>query len=257
MAPPKKKAPTSKFKSSPAKFDSPFKSGKKDDHHVLMYQGVHQGLMVSWLKKANVDEEPYFLHDHKLLRDNPDKMEELNINAGLSCRGEDGEALMQTPTSTYPWKQFVLIIGENNNTPAKRKEYAAALVSHFNTQATSVNYKYVHNVKLGSDLTQRPLRPVDFVLLDMDVLGLMMAAYEGTPLEELVTFDVIMKTFWTDLPHGREVVNGAAAQVDEENDDEANNNDEEGEGEEHDVDEEGGEGDGDGQALVDTDDEEG
>jgi hypothetical protein len=253
MAPPKKKAPTSKFKSSPAGFDSPFKSGRKDDRHVLMYEGVHQGLISLYLKKAGEEAEPYFRPDLKFLKENPSKMEELNINAILSRKGTDGDFLPQTPTSQYPWKQFVLIVGENNNTPAKRKQYAEALVRHFNTMATSPTYTYPRKVKLGSDLTQRPLRPVDSVLLDMDVLGFIMAAYEGTRLEKLVKFDGIMKTFWTDLAHGRKVVNGAAAL---ENDEEAKivnglaaqENDD-------DDDEEGGEGDEDDEALVDSDDD--
>jgi hypothetical protein len=207
MAPPRKKPPTSKFKSAGAGVGSPFKSGKKDDRHVLMYEGVQQGVMIAYLKKHNAEEEPFFLHDYKLLNDNPTIMEGLGINAILSRKdGDGGGELMQSPTSTYAWRQFVLIIGESNNTPAKRKEFAEALVNHFNSQATSANYRYVRKVKLGRDFTPRPLLAVDTVLLDEDVIGLMQAAYEDTPLEEVATFDGIMRTFWTDLDHGRDVV---------------------------------------------------
>ena len=66
-------------------------------------------------------------------------------------------------------------------------------------------------MKLGSDLSARPLVPVDRVLLDGDVVGLMLAAYESTPLEELATFDTIMRTFWSDIAHGKEVLAESAA----------------------------------------------
>jgi hypothetical protein len=213
MAPSKKKAPVpeSKFKFGGVKFDSPFKSGKKDDRHVLHYLSVLCGVLVMWLEKYNAKEEPYMHHDFQLLKDNPAIMEQLSINAVLSRKNPDAAAnepreLMQSPTSTYPWRQFVLIIGEANNTPARRKTFAQALVAHFNTQATSGNYRFVRKVKLGTDMTPRPMKPVDTVLLDEDVVGLMIAAYENTSLEELSTFDNIMRTFWTNLARGRQVL---------------------------------------------------
>jgi hypothetical protein len=211
---PPKKPPTSKFKSGAAKFDSPFKGGKKDDRNVLLYNGAQNGILTCFLKKPNADEEPYALHDYNLLKESPDLMETLNINAVLSRKdttSSENTELMQSPTSTYPWRQFVLLIGENNNTPPRRRQYAQALVDHLNTQATSANYRYVRKVKLGSDLSNRPLVPVDRVLLDGDVVGLMLAAYESTPLEELATYDTIMRTFWTDIAHGREVLAESAA----------------------------------------------
>jgi hypothetical protein len=211
--PPKKKAPISKFKSGGAQFGSPFKGGRKDDRHVLMYQGVQQGLMVAYLKKANADAEPFLLHDYSLFRENPAIMERLGINAILSRKGDDGEPLMQSSTSTYHWKQFVFIIGENTNTPATRKELAEALVSHFNTQATTTNYQYPKRVKLGDDLTARPLSSVDAVLLDQDVISMMSAAYDIS-FEELSTYDPIMRSFWSDIAHGREVVAAHQSAID-------------------------------------------
>jgi hypothetical protein len=179
-----------------------------------VYNGAQNGILTCFLKKPNADEEPYALHDFNLLKESPELMETLNINAVLSRKdttSSENRELMQSPTSTYPWRQFVLLIGENNNTPPRRRQYAQALVDHLNTQATSANYRYVRKVKLGSDLSNRPLVPVDRVLLDGDVVGLMLAAYESTPLEELATYDTIMRTFWTDIAHGREVLAESAA----------------------------------------------
>ncbi|MGL5934882.1 MAG: hypothetical protein ACRCZI_04590 [Cetobacterium sp.] len=203
----------SKFKTAGVGFGSPFKSGRKDDRHVLHYQGVQQGVMSAYLEKYNAPEEPFVHHDMKLFKNQPSLMEDLSINAILFRKGPNGGTLMQSSTSSYAWRQFIFIIGENNNTPAKRKDYAEALVRHMNTQATSENYQYVRKIKLGNDLTERPLLPVDTILLDEDVLGLMVAAYEGTPLAEIATYDTIMKSFWTNLAHGKEVVEGALAEA--------------------------------------------
>ena len=112
------------------------------------------------------------------------------------------------------------------------------LVDHFNTQATSANYRYVRKVKLGSDLTPRPLLPVDRVLLDADVVGLVLAAYEGTPLEEIATFDSIMSTFWTDIAHGKNVIAESIAPP-EENGAASSNHDQEGDGNGNEEDDEG------------------
>ena len=210
-SPKKTSPPISKFKNAGAEAGSPFTSGKKDDRHVLLYKGVKNGAMVAWLKQAKENAEPFNQPTHKFLKENPDKLEELHIAAILNRRGDDGEKLLQSTTSTFPWRQFILIIGEKNNTPAKRKQYAEALVTFFNSLATSAYYTYVRKVKLGMDLTDTPLGPVDSVLLDDDVVGLMLSAYEGTPLEEVAVHDSIMKTFWTDIAHGREVVEAVVA----------------------------------------------
>jgi hypothetical protein len=244
----------SKFKNAGAGTGSPFKSGRKDDRHVLLYKGVQNGAMTAWLKQANENAEPFFQPTQKFLKENPSQMEELSISAILSRKDETGGQMMQSSTSTFPWRQFVLIIGEKNNTPAKRKQYAEALVTFFNRMATTANYKYVRKVKLGADLTTSPLGPVDTVLLDEDVVGLMLAAYEDTALEEVATHDCIMKTFWTDLAHGKKVVEAAVATEAGEQQEEVADGDEDKEGEGGDEGEDG-DGDGEGGDLVDSDQE--
>ena len=205
-----KSPPKSAF-NSPGKFGSPIKVGKKDNRNVLDFEGVDKGVMNAYVKKHNAEEEAFMSYDMRLLNDNPGIMEELGINAILSRKGVDGEtAMKQSATSTYNWRQFVFIIGEDDNTPANRKALASKLVAHFNSNANSANYQYPRKIKLGEDLTQSPCRPVDSILLDTDVLGMMLAAYPDTPLEELATFDEIMGGFWTDIEHGREVALGHA-----------------------------------------------
>lgn len=203
-----KSPPASAFKSGKFKGDTPLKGGRKDNRHILEHEGFQNGIVISFLKKFNADEEPYFLHDYQLLRDSPDVMEELGINAVLSRKGIDGETpKKQSVTSNYDWKCFVHIVGEDSNTPTKRKALIAKELAHFNSNANSANYTYPRKIKAGNDATNnRALRTIDCALLDCDVVGLMLAAYPDTPLEELAEFDEIMSTFWSDAEHGRAVL---------------------------------------------------
>jgi len=213
-----KASPASAFKSGKFNGDTPLKGGRKDNRHVLSIKGFAPGVVTAYVSKYNAEEEPFFLYDYKLLQDNPGIMENLGINAIVARKGTDGETPMkQSATSTYNWRQFIFIIGEDNNTSAKRKALCAKLVTHFNKNATTANYQYPRKVKFGTDLSDSGMPgPVDANLLDEDVLGLMLAAYPSTPPEELATFDDVMGQFWTDLDHGREVLAAHAAGVEEE-----------------------------------------
>jgi len=241
MAPSKKAAaaldkikPSSAFATGKYKGDSPLKPGKKDVRHLLFVLGLCNGIVLAWLKKYNLDQEPFLNYDYQLLNDSPATMEDLGINAVVHRKGADGAtAMTQTPTSTYNWRQMVLIIGEDSNTATARRELADRLIAHFNNNANTANYQYPRKVRFGSDLTGRVFRPADHGLLDIDVLGLMMAAYPTTPLEELATFDDIMSTFWTNIERGREVMAAHVAgqegadDNDENDDDDSDDSDDE------------------------------
>ena len=207
--PPKSLFASGKFKSS----TSPFSGGRKDNRHLLHYVGIQQGVVVFWPEKHNAEEEPFLMHDFQLFHNEPENLEELGINAILSRKGEDGKTpRTQTTTSKFPWSQFVAIVGANNNTSAKRKAQSTKIVDYLNNQATSANYKFPHKFKLGQDYsTKGGLEPCSAYLLDNDVLGLMLSAYPSTPLEEVVTFDSIMSTFWLDIGHAREIVEAHVA----------------------------------------------
>lgn len=215
MAPSKKAAaakksgtpPKSAFSSGKFKGVTPLK-GKKDIRHLLHYEGLQNGVVVAFLQKYNAPEEPFFAYDYKFLNDNPEDMEELGINAIVFRRGSFGEPLKQSPTSTYNWRQFVLIVGEANNTPHKRKEAMKKLVDHFNENATTANYQYPRKVKLGSDYTTSSPAPNNSSMLDTDVIGLMMAAYPNTPLSEVANFDGVMASFWESPDYGRNILEG-------------------------------------------------
>lgn len=189
-------------------------TGKKDKRNILMYQGLKEGVMVAYLKKGgsgSVEEEPFFHYDYKELTDNPDIMESLGINAILNRRGDQGdEPMKQSATSSYNYRLFLLIIGEDNNTPRERKAIAMRLIAHFNDNANTQNYQYPTKVKLGEDLTTPEKRPIDSVLMDADVVNLMLACYPSTSVGSLVGWPQIMGNFWSDVERGAQIMQSLA-----------------------------------------------
>ena len=201
-SPPKSALSTGKFKRG-----SPFSGGHKDDRHVLHFVGVKQGVTLFWPQKYNAEEEPYLAPDFNCLKEDEALMESLNISAILFRKGEDGgTAKKQTAHSAYNWHQFASIVGDANNTSSKRKLHAQKIVEHLNRQATTANYQYPRRFKVGEDFSGRPLAPCDTYMLDADVIGLMLAAYPDTPLHEVMAFKDIMRTFWSDVGRGKDVV---------------------------------------------------
>jgi hypothetical protein len=205
-SPPKKSPPKSAFTTGKFKGGSPF-GKKKDLRHQLFIEGLHNGIVVMYLKKHNVEEEPFLNHDYRLLTEDPQVMESLGVTAILNRKGVDGiTSMTQSSSSTYPWRQMVCIGGEESNTAAKRDKLANLLVGHLNNNATTENYKYPKKVKFGGDVTGATFRPLDCCLLDADVIGAMEAAYADTPLSVLSGFEEIMATFWSDFDHGEEAM---------------------------------------------------
>jgi hypothetical protein len=176
--------------------------------------GLKPGAVVFWLQKYNAEEEPFFNYDYKLSADNPGIMEELGINAIVAHKGTDGETpKKQSSRSHYNWRQFLCIVGEDNNTPAKCKAFAAKLVAHFNANANTHNYEYLHKIKFTGDHTGFTSCPADAALLDEDVIGLMLAAYKDTPIEEVAAFDDIMHRFWTSIAHDHDFLEEGIAEA--------------------------------------------
>ena len=206
-----KKSPVSAFNSGKFKSHLSNLTKTKDNRNQFVIEGLQQGVVVGWVKKSNRDEEAFIGPDIRHLTDNMDVMEKLGINAILVRRGIDGATAMpQFPSGTYDWKQFVFLVGETCNTKEKRSQIATSLVSHFNNNDTTANeYKYPRKMKFFKDITLGTPRPVDSCLLDADVAGLMAAAFPNMELGELATYDDIMKGFWTDINHGKIVMENA------------------------------------------------
>ena len=210
-----KKSPVSAFNGGKYKNSPPGLSGAKDKCNKLIVEGLQQGVVVVHVKKHNKEEEAFIGYDIHFLEENMDVMEELGINAIVMRKGIDGETpLVQSPGSSYHWKQFLLIVGEAANTKEGRAQLALKLVKHFNTNAaTAEMYQYPTKMRFFKDITFNKPRPVDSCLLDADVVGLMGAAFPSLELEELVTYTDIMQGFWTNIEHGKEVMeNGPNAE---------------------------------------------
>lgn len=209
-----KNRPQSAFKSGQYKGTTPLK-GRKDIRHHLIVEGFQNGIVLAYMEKHSSEEEPFLGPDYRILAEDPNVGEELGINAVVFRKGLDGISPMpQAPGSSYHWRQFLLIVGEDNNTADMRRTIAEVLVAHFNANATTEFYQYPRKVKFHEDRTPSLLEPVDKGLLDEDVIGIMMAAYPGETLVTLQTYPEIMASFWSDADHGREVMEGSAGMED-------------------------------------------
>lgn len=203
----KKSPPSSALKNGKSASKVFVVSPNKDNRNQLHYKGTKEGVVGFWVKKHNTDEEPFLLYDIQFLRNNDQTREELGIALITTRKGHDGAtALLQSPGSSYNWTLWVMLLGDDQNTAANRKDAAKKLLEYFNANANSQNYTYPRKMKLGADHTGSRKGPVDTLLLDKDVIGLMAAAYPTTPLDELIEFKEIMQTFWMDVAHGKEVV---------------------------------------------------
>ena len=203
------KARQSAFSKGAYKATPPGMSGK-DNRNVMMYEGLQQGIMIAYAKKANKNEGAFIGPSVSLIENTPEVMDELWINAIVPRKGDDGTTpLKNTPSVPFNWKQFVMIIGEDNNSLAGRKAAIKKLVNQINSNVHDAGmYQYPTEMKIGQDLTQEPLRAADVHLLDNDVIALMMAAYPTLSLEELTEDEVIMATFWTDVSRGVKAIEG-------------------------------------------------
>jgi hypothetical protein len=184
-------------------------SGKKDVRNQMVIEALQEGIMSVYVKKFNVEEEAFLGPDLKLLQENAATMEMLGINAILYRKGVDGAtAMMQAPSTNYPWRQFILIVGvEACKDPQERLKIADKLLAYFNANATTTMYKFPREMKLGEDKTQDPPRPVDAVLLNNDVIAMMKAAYPTLELQELAAYEeTIVGSFWTDTEFGKKTM---------------------------------------------------
>jgi hypothetical protein len=171
-------------------------------------EGLLAGIVVAYIKKSHSEEEPFLAYDYTLIHTNQEIMDSLEINETVFRKGSNGEtALPQCVGSNYSWRQFLYIVGEEENTVEKRSEIANRLKDHLNQNANITNYRYPVSIKVGNDPTvQDNMRPLDSCILSDDVIGLINTAYPGTLFSDLVQFEERMATFWGDIDDGRNIM---------------------------------------------------
>ena len=206
-----KKSPKSALTSGKFKSSITALGNKKDKRNQMIIEGLQQGVLVIYMKKWNKEEEAFLAPDVQYFNENPDIMESLGIHAIVYRRGIDGEtALPQSDDSGYNWKQFVCIIGESVTLKEEQIKFANKLIEHFNNnKATAHKYQFFTRMKLGADITMSKPCPLDACLLDTDVVGLMEAAFPDEDPNDIAEYDDIMCTFWTNLEHGKSVIENA------------------------------------------------
>ena len=184
-------------------------SNENDIRHIMYTEGLKPGVAIFWLKKYNKNEEPYLKYDYANFELHPQKLRELGISVVLDRKGTDGiTALKQSPTLDDNWKQFIAIVEEKNNTPEKRKSIAEKLMAYLNMNLKNPDmYWYKYQIRFGGDLTSNPMRPLDAVLLDTDVIGFiesfMESCYEDYDLDYVAEFDQVMQMYWTNIENGK------------------------------------------------------
>ena len=180
-------------------------SNQKDNRHILYAEGLKPGFIILWLKKHNKDEEPYLREDYTIFEGQPDKLEELGIHVVLDCKGDDGITPLQWgKNKDYKWKQFTAVVGEEDNTPQMCRKIANNLMTYLNANLKNPDmYKFKYQVRFGGNLTSSPMRPLDAVMLDTDVIEFMDAGYEDFTPSELTKHDEVMKKFWTNIEDGK------------------------------------------------------
>lgn len=183
-------------------------SMKKDQRHLWFLVEVQMGLLAVYIQKHNKDEEAFGGPFWELHSNNPEEMEDLKCQAIVYRKGVDGKtAKPQNTGTTYAWRQLIFAIGADNMTESTCMDVLNTVITKFNLTATPANYRYPRRSKLGGILSGETPAAVDTILLDIDVIGMMMAAYGHTlSLEEMKADEAIMAGFWQDVEHGAEVI---------------------------------------------------
>ena len=215
-----KKPPVSAFAAGIGKANFLGLSGKKDVHNCVIVEGLQQGIMVAYVQKFNKEEEAFIGPHIRHFEKNQDVMEMVGIGAILDRKGGNGESpMMQSPTSTFPWKQFIFVVGEESNTKEKRACLGKALADEL-SNTSQFMYKFPRKTKFFKDITAPKFCPVDACILDADVIGLMKAAYPDLELDEIAQYDSIMAGFWCNVARGKEIMENLNNEEEEEEEEE-------------------------------------
>jgi hypothetical protein len=203
-----KKTKVPKSVLSKGKFDESRFVRDADRRHKVMVEILASGIIIVYMVKANVEEEPFLHYDYNYFKENAQRLRELGFVAIMNRRGVNGDTyLPQTTGGRYPWRILVAVVGEQNSTTQKCMQLANGVVAHLNTHANTACYRYPTLFRFGRNLTQPGiLRTPDVYLLDSDVLAMMDAAYVNHTLRDLATFDAIIIKWWSDLDYGRTVM---------------------------------------------------
>lgn len=193
-------------------FQSPVKGDTKAASYSnkLIIEGLQNGIVVAWAHKANKGDEAAFLnHDFDHIKNDKEDALNAEINGVYDRKGIDGETCMSV-SKKYPilsWYQLVSIVGSDFNKPDKRKELAVKFLKLLNSDRTKHLYQYPKsNTIFHADKTKNPPRAVDSALLDEDVITLMGGAYKDVDLTEVMEYEDIMETWWTDPKAGYQVM---------------------------------------------------
>jgi hypothetical protein len=125
-----------------------FTTTTKDRRHKLFYEVLAPGIVIVYMKKFNMNEEPYLQPLYKMLYDHEDIKNELRVIAAVPRRAADGDTLKQSSKSVYAWKQIMLLIGqpeldENGlETPWEHPPEVTKFLEYFNSPEMQQEFQW-------------------------------------------------------------------------------------------------------------------
>ena len=168
----------------------------------------------------SMDEAAFWYPSFNAISASPALKEELNINDIVDRRGSDGFTSLKQQNG-YPWKMFVCLIGESQNTPEGRREIADEIIRYLNEHSHDNGYRYPKNNEFGGDLTPETPRPLDQVLLNANVIEIIKTAFPGHSLKDLSEYDSIVDAFFSDRSAGKICMKMAQGSNDDSNEEDS------------------------------------
>ena len=184
------------------------KSVKKNFDNRAVIEGFGIGVLHIVLYNYK-DQKAAFTHkEFRAAKDDDEWRESLGILSITKRKGCDGATAMpQDPTlkSSYDWQSIICIVGQDTNTPKSRAGAAQRVLDGFAARAKEFQTgKHPNSYRIAMDITAKPMRSLDQVILDSDIYDLLVAACGHLNLLELPSN--ILHNYWNDIDHGRNYI---------------------------------------------------
>jgi hypothetical protein len=195
-------------------------SGSSDN--LCSVERVRGGFAIVSTKKGGQFAQAYDKPSLDILNGDPEAKKAMRYLKKFPKRGVDGvTAEKQSPDErTYVWEDKCFIIGTEGDTEAIAIQCTKRYVDHCNVTAVKPIYRYPKKTRFIGDITESPMRCLDCLLLDEDVIALMRLSYPTLSLSAMCGFREIMETFWSDPYYGHNLLMALEGPDDEEPDNE-------------------------------------
>jgi hypothetical protein len=212
--------------------DRSFNGTSKEKGHHVTFEVTSSGIVTLYFTKNNKREEPFLQPVWKALHDDPELKADLRVISQVARRGNNNEALKQNSKVSYPWK-VVLLLPKQDIDPKECSvqnppEVVKNFLKFYNNEQNQGMFQYPTPAILVKNNTKCPPRPLDSVILDEDVIGIMRYLY-ADPIPSMVKYGKeTLRMFWNNIEHGISIMKEFYISEDDEcddTDDDSSNND--------------------------------